>query len=140
LGVNEQGELCVRGPQLSPGYWNNDQETANAYDEDGFFRTGDIARMDEKGYFYIMDRKKDMILVSGFNVYPNEVEEVATSHPDIIEAAAIGIPDQHSGEAVKLFVISRNFALTEQEVIEYCRNQLTGYKVPKSVEFREDLP
>src|SRR5690606_28695289 len=116
LGIGEIGEICIRGPQVSPGYWNRPEETQGAYDKDGFFRSGDIGLMDEQGYIYIKDRKKDMIVVSGFNVYPNEVEAVAVEHPDIIEAAAVGVPDEHSGEAVKLYVITRNKALTEQEV------------------------
>src|SRR5690606_1435856 len=140
LGIGEIGEICIRGPQVSPGYWNRPEETQGAYDKDGFFRSGDIGLMDEQGYIYIKDRKKDMIVVSGFNVYPNEVEAVAVEHPDIIEAAAVGVPDEHSGEAVKLYVITRNKALTEQEVIEHCRGKLTRYKCPKSVEFRDDLP
>lgn len=140
LGIGEVGEICIRGPQVSPGYWNRAEETQGAYDKDGYFRSGDIGLMDEQGYIYIKDRKKDMIVVSGFNVYPNEVEAVAVEHPDIIEAAAVGVPDEHSGEAVKLYVITRNKALTEQEVIEHCRSKLTRYKCPKSVEFRDDLP
>ena len=130
----------MRGPQVSPGYWNRPEETQDAFDEDGFFRTGDIGLVDEQGYIYIKDRKKDMIVVSGFNVYPNEVEDVDVEHSYITEAAAIGVPDEHSGEAVKLFVISKNPALTEQQVIEHCRKKLTRYKCPKSVEFRDDLP
>lgn len=140
LGIGELGEICVRGPQVTPGYWNRPDETAKAFDSDGFLRTGDIGLVDEQGYVYIKDRKKDMIVVSGFNVYPNEVEAVAVEHPDIIEAAAIGIPDEHSGEAVKLFVISRNPGLTQEEVIEHCRKKLTRYKCPRIVEFRTDLP
>lgn len=140
LGIGEVGEICVGGPQVSPGYWNQPEETEKAFDKDGFLRTGDIGLVDEEGYVYIKDRKKDMILVSGFNVYPNEVEAVAVEHPDVVEAAAIGVPDEHSGEVVKLFVISRNPGLTEQEVIDHCRHKLTPYKRPKYVEFRDDLP
>src|SRR5699024_3528844 len=140
LPVNQQGELCIRGPQVTPGYWNNERETAMAFDDDGFFRTGDVGYMDEDGYVYILDRKKDMILVSGFNVYPNEVEAAAVEHPDIIEAGAIGVPHDHSGEAVKLFVVSRNPALTEADVIAHCRQRLSAYKVPRSVVFRDSLP
>ena len=140
LGIGEVGEICVRGPQVSLGYWNRPDETRSAFDEDGFFRTGDIGVVDEQGYLYIRDRKKDMIVVSGFNVYPNEVEAVAAEPPDIVEAAAVGVPDEHSGEVVKLFVISQNPALTEQEVIDFCRQKLTRYKCPKMVEFRNDLP
>jgi len=140
LGVGEVGEICVRGPQVSRGYWNRPDETEKAFDKDGYLRTGDIGLVDEEGYIYIKDRKKDMILVSGFNVYPNEVESVAAEHPDIVEAAAIGVPDEHSGESVKLYVISRNPALTQQQVIDHCRNKLTRYKCPRVVEFRDDLP
>lgn len=140
LGIGEVGEICVRGPQVCSGYWNRPDETAAAFHADGFLRTGDIGLVDEQGYLYIKDRKKDMIVVSGFNVYPNEVEAVAVQHPDIIEAAAVGVPDPHSGEAVKLFVISRNPALTQEQVIEHCRTHLTRYKCPKIVEFRDDLP
>lgn len=140
LGIGEVGEICVRGPQVCSGYWNRPEENEKAFHEDGFLRTGDIGLVDDDGYIYIKDRKKDMIVVSGFNVYPNELEAVAVEHPDIQEAAAIGIPDEHSGEAVKLFVISRNPALTQEEVIAHCRNKLTRYKCPKIVEFRDDLP
>ncbi len=140
LGIGEIGEICVRGPQVTPGYWNRPEETEKAFDKDGFLRTGDIGLIDEQGYIYIKDRKKDMIVVSGFNVYPNEVEAIAVEHPDIVEAAAIGVPDEHSGEAVKLFVISRNPGLTQEQVIEHCRSKLTRYKCPKAVEFRDDLP
>lgn len=140
LSLRESGEICIRGPQVTPGYWHNEAETAKIFDDDGFLRTGDIGYMDEQGYIYILDRKKDMILVSGFNVYPNEVEAAAVQHPDIIEAAAIGVPDARSGEVVKLYVISRNKALSEVQVIEHCRQLLSGYKVPKYVEFRDDLP
>lgn len=140
LAFHENGEICIRGPQVTPGYWNNPQETANVFDSDGFLRTGDMGYMDEQGYVYVLDRKKDMILVSGFNVYPNEVEAAAVQHPDIIEAAAIAVPDERSGEAVKLFVISRNKALTAAEVTAHCRTLLSGYKVPKHIEFRDDFP
>ena len=140
LDIGEVGEICVRGPQVSRGYWNRPDDTEKAFDKDGFLRTGDVGLVDEQGYIYIKDRKKDMILVSGFNVYPNEVEAVAAEHPDIIEAAAVGVPDEHSGEAVKLYVISRNPALTQEQVIEHCRSKLTRYKCPRTVEFRDDLP
>lgn len=140
LPLGETGELCIRGPQVTPGYWQRPDETAKVFDRDGFLRTGDIGYMDEQGYVFLLDRKKDMILVSGFNVYPNEVEAVVAQHPDIVESAAIGIPDEKAGEAVKLYVISRNPDLTEADVIAFCRKNLTGYKVPRSVEFREDLP
>ncbi len=140
LPPGETGELCIRGPQVMKGYWNRPEETAKVLDEHGWLKTGDIARWDEQGYFYIVDRKKDMILVSGFNVYPNEIEDVAVMMPDIVEAAAIGMPDEHSGEVVRLCVVSKNPALTEAEVIEFMRQHLTGYKVPKKVSFHQELP
>ena len=140
LPLGETGELCIRGPQVTPGYWQRPDETAKVFDRDGFLRTGDIGYMDEQGYVFLLDRKKDMILVSGFNVYPNEVEAVAAQHPDIVEAAAVGVPDEKAGEVVKLYVISRNPELTEKDVIAFCRKNLTGYKTPRMVEFREDLP
>lgn len=140
VAPGESGELCIKGPQVTPGYWQQPEETARAFDAEGYLRTGDIGTMDEQGYFYILDRKKDMILVSGFNVYPNEVEAAAAQHPDIIEAAAVGVPDARSGEVVKLFVIPRRPDLTADEVISHCRGLLSAYKVPKHVEFRHDLP
>ncbi|EKU28657.1 MULTISPECIES: long-chain-fatty-acid--CoA ligase [Alcaligenes] len=140
LPLGETGELCIRGPQVTPGYWQRPDETAKVFDRDGFLRTGDIGYMDEQGYVFLLDRKKDMILVSGFNVYPNEVEAVAAQHPDIVEAAAVGVPDEKAGEIVKLYVISRNPELTEKDVIAFCRKELTGYKAPRIVEFRDDLP
>ncbi len=140
LPVGETGELCVRGPQVMAGYWRRPDETRQTMDADGFLRTGDIGYMDERGYFYLRDRKKDMILVSGFNVYPNEVEEAAMTHPDVLEAAAIGIPDEHSGEVVKLFAVRKHPRLTEQMLIQHCRRLLTGYKTPRVVEFRDSLP
>ena len=136
----ESGEICVRGPQVTPGYWNRPEETAKAFHADGFLMTGDIGYVDKQGYVYILDRKKDMILVSGFNVYPNEIEAVAMEHPGVKEAAAIGVPDEHSGEVVKLFVIRKNASLTEEALIKHCRSKLTGYKAPKYVEFRGELP
>ena len=139
LGVGETGELCVRGPQVMAGYWNRPEETARVI-RDGWLHTGDIARIDEQGFVYIVDRKKDMIIVSGFNVYPNEIEDVVASHPDVLEVAAIGVPDKHSGEVVKLFVVRRNDSLTEEDLRNYCRERLTAYKVPKRVEFRSELP
>lgn len=138
--IGESGEICVKGPQVTSGYWNRPDETAKVFDEDGFLLTGDIGYMNDKGYVFILDRKKDMILVSGFNVYPNEVEAAAMEHPGIQEAAAVGIPNGVAGEAVKLYVIRKDPTLTEAEVIAHCRTLLTGYKVPKYVEFREDLP
>ncbi len=140
LALHESGEICVRGPQVSPGYWNRPDETARAFDADGFFRTGDMGVMDEQGYITLLDRKKDMILVSGFNVYPNEVEAAAVQHPDIVEAAAVAIPDARSGEAVRLVVVSRNPALDAAAVIAHCRTLLAGYKVPHEVVFRDSLP
>ncbi len=136
----EPGELAISGPQVMRGYWNRPEETAKVMTSDGFFKTGDIAVMDDKGFFKIVDRKKDMILVSGFNVYPNEVEDAVVTHPGVLEAAAIGIPNEKSGEVVKLFIVKKDKALTEDKVIEHCRSVLTGYKVPKIVEFRDELP
>ncbi|WP_153167014.1 long-chain-fatty-acid--CoA ligase FadD [Thauera sp. 2A1] len=138
--TGSRGELCVKGPQVMRGYWNRPDDTARAFTADGFLRTGDIAVMDERGFVRIVDRKKDMILVSGFNVYPNEVEDVIASHPGVLEVAAVGVPDERSGEAVKVFVVRRDPSLTEQEVIAHCRQNLTGYKVPHRVEFRSELP
>lgn len=140
LPTGQPGELCVRGPQVMKGYWNKPDETARAIMADGFFKTGDVAVMDEKGFLRIVDRKKDMILISGFNVYPNEVEDVVVSHPGVIEAAAIGVPDEHSGEAVKVFVVRKDPNLTKEALIAHCRENLTGYKVPHLIEFREELP
>ncbi|KXI28668.1 long-chain-fatty-acid--CoA ligase FadD [Paraglaciecola hydrolytica] len=135
----EAGEMLVKGPQVMLGYLNRPEAT-NEMIVDGWLSTGDIARCDDDGYFYLVDRKKDMILVSGFNVFPNEIEEVAAMHPDVVEAAAVGVPNEATGELVKLFVVRRNSALTEQMIIEHCRKNLTGYKVPKKVEFRDELP
>ena len=140
LALGEVGEICVRGPQVMKGYWNRPDETKHAIMQDGFFRTGDMGFMDERGYTKIVDRKKDMILVSGFNVYPNEIEEVAAGHPGIVESAAIGIPNEHSGEVVKLFVVRSDLNLTEDDVKAYCAERLTNYKRPREVEFRESLP
>ena len=140
LAQGECGEIAIKGPQVMKGYWNRPEDTAEVMTSDGFFKTGDIGFMDEKGFFQIVDRKKDMILVSGFNVYPNEVEDVVVSHPKVLEAAAIGVPNEKSGEVVKIFVVKKQADLTEEELIEFCKTELTGYKVPKSVEFREELP
>jgi long-chain acyl-CoA synthetase len=134
------GEICAKGPQVMAGYWNRPDETANVMTADGFFRTGDIGVMDERGYTKIVDRKKDMILVSGFNVFPNEIEEVIASHPGVLECAVIGVEDAKSGEAVKAFIVKKDPNLTSEEVIKFCGTQLTGYKVPKQIEFRTDLP
>jgi long-chain acyl-CoA synthetase len=140
LGINQVGEICVRGPQVMAGYWNRPDETAKVMIGKDLLRTGDIGRIDERGLVYIEDRKKDMILVSGFNVYPNEVESVAVTHPGVLEAAAIAQPDEKSGEVVALFVVKKDPNLTEQELIEHCRKSLTGYKVPRHVYFRNELP
>ncbi len=140
LPVGSTGEIAIRGPQVMAGYWNRPDETAKVMTPDGFFRTGDIGIMDADGYTKIVDRKKDMILVSGFNVYPNEVEAVVAGHPGVLECAAVGVPDQASGEAVKLFVVKKDPALTERDVMDYCKEHLTGYKKPKYIEFRTDLP
>jgi long-chain acyl-CoA synthetase len=141
LGINEVGEICVRGPQVMKGYWNMPDETAKVMTADGWFRTGDMGLVDPKGYVRITDRKKDLILVSGFNVYPNEVEDVVVMHPGVMECAAIGIPDERSGEAVKVVVVRKDPNLTEKELVEHCRKHLTGYKVPRHIEFRsEPLP
>lgn len=134
------GEIAVRGPQVMAGYWQRDDETAKVMTPDGFFKTGDIGIMDARGYTKIVDRKKDMILVSGFNVYPNEVEDVVASHPGVLEVACVGVPDANSGEAVKLYVVKRDAALTTDQLTAYCKEQLTGYKRPKFIEFRETLP
>ena len=140
LPVGGTGEIAIRGPQVMAGYWNRPDETAKVMTADGFFRSGDIGVMDADGYTKIVDRKKDMILVSGFNVYPNEVEGVVASHPGVLECAVVGVPDDNSGEAVKLFVVKKDPALTEKELMEFCKEQLTGYKKPKYIEFRADLP
>ncbi|WP_334017738.1 long-chain fatty acid--CoA ligase [Burkholderia gladioli] len=138
--LGQPGEICIRGPQVMAGYWNRPDETAKVMMADGFFKSGDIGVMDERGYVKIVDRKKDMILVSGFNVYPNEVEDVVASHPGVFEVAAVGVPDEHSGEAVKLFVVKKDPALTDQDLIAYCKERLTGYKRPRFIEFRTELP
>ncbi|MBN8480226.1 MAG: AMP-binding protein [Xanthomonadales bacterium] len=140
LAVGGVGELCVRGPQVMKGYWNRPEETAKVIDASGWLHTGDIARMDERGFFYIVDRKKDMILVSGFNVYPNEIEDVVALLPGVLEVAAIGVPDEKSGEAVKLVVVKKDPSLTADDIRTHCRNELTGYKQPRYIEFRDSLP
>ncbi|MCG8434821.1 MAG: AMP-binding protein, partial [Gammaproteobacteria bacterium] len=140
LGLNEVGEICIRGPQVMRGYWNRPGETDKVLSADGWLRTGDMGKMDERGYIYIVDRKKDMILVSGFNVYPNEVEDIVAMHEGVLEVAAVGVPDERSGEVVKVFVVKKNPDLTEEELREHCKENLTGYKVPKFVEFRSELP
>ena len=140
LPVGEVGELCIRGPQVMRGYWQRAEDTAEAIDADGWLHTGDMAKMDEKGFFYIVDRKKDMILVSGFNVYPNEVEDVIAMMPGVLEVAAIGVPDEKSGEAVKVVIVRKDPALTAEQVKAHAREHLTGYKHPRIVEFRTELP
>ena len=140
LALGEVGEICIRGPQVMAGYWNRPDETAKAMTADGFFRTGDMGFMDSHGYTKIVDRKKDMIIVSGFNVYPNELEEVAVQHPGVLEVAAVGVPDEHSGEVPKLFVVKKDPNLTAEDLLDYCRQNLTGYKRPKLIEFRTELP
>jgi long-chain acyl-CoA synthetase len=138
--IGEPGELCVRGLQVTTGYWQRDDETEQAFFADGWFRTGDIAKRGEGGYLFLLDRRKDMILVSGFNVFPNEIEDVVSLHPGVLEAAAIGVPDEKTGEAVKLVVVRKDPALTADDVRAHCREQLTGYKQPRLIEFRDSLP
>ncbi|HRP96799.1 MAG TPA: long-chain-fatty-acid--CoA ligase [Rhodocyclaceae bacterium] len=140
VALGQPGELCVRGPQVTRGYWNRPDETAKVFTADGFLRTGDIATVDEGGFVRIVDRKKDMILVSGFNVFPNEIEDVVAGLPGVLEVAAIGVPDDRTGEAVKLFVVRKDAGLTREAVIAHCKENLTAYKVPHLVEFRDELP
>jgi len=140
LPIGEVGEICIRGPQLMAGYWNRPDETALAMTEDGFFKTGDIGWMNEQGYVKIIDRKKDMVLVSGFNVYPSEVEDVISMLPGVLECGVVGVPDEASGEAVKAFIVKRDMQLSAEDVINHCKEQLTNYKRPKYIEFRDELP
>ncbi|KMN83682.1 long-chain fatty acid--CoA ligase [Chromobacterium sp. LK11] len=140
VAPGEQGELCIRGPQVMRGYWNRPDETAKVLSPDGFLATGDMAMLTTDGFVKLVDRKKDMILVSGFNVYPNEIEDVVAGHAGVLEVACIGVPDDKSGEVVKVFVVRKDRALTEKDIIQHCRDNLTGYKVPKLVEFRDELP
>lgn len=140
VAINEVGEICIRGPQVMEGYWQRPADTAETMLPGGWLRTGDIGRMDEDGYIFIEDRKKDMILVSGFNVYPNEIENVIVELDGILEAAAIGLPDERSGEIVKIFAVRKHDGVTEQDIIDHCRENLTGYKRPRVVEFRDELP
>jgi len=140
LPLGSVGEIAIRGPQVMAGYWNRPDETAKVMTPDGYFKSGDVGIMDEKGYVKIVDRKKDMILVSGFNVYPNELEGVIAAHPGVLECAVIGVPDEHSGEAVKVFVVKKDPALTAEQLMDYCKRELTGYKKPKYIEFRSELP
>ena len=140
LPVGEAGELCVKGPQVMKGYWQRPEATAETITEDGWLKTGDMAVILENGYMKIVDRKKDMIIVSGVNVDPNEIGDVVSGHPDIVECAAVGIPDEVAGEQVKIFAVSTNPSLTGKEITDFCRERLTAYKVPKLVEFRDELP
>ncbi|WP_209587028.1 long-chain-fatty-acid--CoA ligase [Massilia sp. BHUDP2] len=140
MGIGQIGEIAIRGPQVMAGYWNRPDETAKVMTPDGFFKSGDVGIMDADGYVKIVDRKKDMILVSGFNVYPNELEGVIAGHPGVLECAVIGVPDEHSGEAVKVFVVRKDPNLTAEQLMDYCKQQFTGYKKPKYIEFRDELP
>jgi len=140
VALGQPGEIAIRGPQVMAGYWNRPEETAQVMTADGFFKSGDIGVMDTRGFVKIVDRKKDMILVSGFNVYPNEVEAVVAMHPGVLECACVSVPDEHSGEAVKLFVVRKDPALTAEDLMSFCKEQLTGYKRPKYIEFRTELP
>ena len=138
--IGEPGELCIKGPQVMKGYWQRPEETRKSFTEDGWLKTGDMAVIQDDGYIRIVDRKKDMIIVSGFNVYPNEIEDVVSSHPGVVECAAVGVPDSKSGEVVKVYAVKAKDSVTEKEIKDYCRERLTAYKVPKAVEFRDDLP
>jgi long-chain acyl-CoA synthetase len=140
LGMGAEGEICVRGPQVMRGYWQQPSETSKVIGPGGWLRTGDIGIMDDRGFVRITDRKKDMILVSGFNVFPNEVEGVLASHPGVSECAVIGVPDPLTGEAVKAFVVKKDPQLTPDAIVQFCRQSLTNYKVPKQIEFRTSLP
>lgn len=140
VAIGSSGELCIKGPQVMAGYWNRPDETALVFTKDGFLKTGDIARMDEEGFIYLVDRKKDMIVVSGFNVYPNEVEQVIGLHPGVLEVGVVGVADEESGERVKACIVKKDPGLTAEQVIAHCREHLTAYKVPKIVEFCDDLP
>ena len=136
----QSGEIAIKGPQVMAGYWQRPDETEKVMTADGWFKSGDIGVVDERGYFKIVDRKKDMILVSGFNVYPNELEGVIAAHPGVLECACVGVPDEHSGEAVKVFVVRKDPNLTVDTLMAYCKEQFTGYKRPKYIEFRDELP
>lgn len=140
VAIGDSGELCIKGPQVMLGYWNRPDETAKTFTSDGWLKTGDIATIDNAGFVRIVDRKKDMIIVSGFNVYPNEIEDTLTAHPGVQEAAVVGVPDPATGEAVRAYVVRKDLNLTKDELIKYCRTQLTGYKIPKQIEFRNELP
>ena len=136
----ESGEICIKGPQVMTGYYQQAEETQKSFTADGYFRTGDIGVMDHNGFFKIIDRKKDMIIVSGFNVFPNELENVISTCPGVVECAAVGIEDEQQGESIKIFVVKNDPTLTEADVAAFCKQQLTGYKRPKYIEFRDDLP
>ena len=138
--LGQPGEIAIKGPQVMAGYWQRPDETAKVMTTDGYFKSGDVGIVDARGYFKIVDRKKDMILVSGFNVYPNEVEEVASACPGVLECAAIGVPDEKTGEAVKLVVVRKDPQLTEAQILAYCRANMTAYKQPRVIEFRDELP
>jgi len=138
--LGQPGEIAIRGPQVMAGYWNRPDETEKVMTPDGFFKSGDVGIMDERGYIRIVDRKKDMILVSGFNVYPNEIEQVIATHPGVVECAVVGVPDERSGEAVKVFVVRKDPALSAEQLMEFCKENFTGYKKPKYIEFRDELP
>jgi long-chain acyl-CoA synthetase len=140
VAQGEPGELCARGPHMTTGYWQQPAETRDAFFDDGWFRTGDIAKVDGQGYYFLLDRRKDMILVSGFNVFPNEVEDVVSMHPGVLEAAVVGMPDEKCGEAVRLVVVRKDPDLSEDDLRAHCRQHLTGYKQPTRIEFRDSLP
>ena len=140
VALGQAGEIAIRGPQVMSGYWNRPDETAKVMTADGYFKSGDVGIMDERGFVKIVDRKKDMILVSGFNVYPYELEGVIAAHPGVLECACVGVPDEHSGEAVKVFVVRKDPNLTVETLMAYCKEQFTGYKRPKYIEFRDELP
>jgi long-chain acyl-CoA synthetase len=140
VAMGQPGEIAIKGPQVMAGYWQRPDETAKVMTADGYFKTGDVGIMDERGYFKIVDRKKDMVLVSGFNVYPNEVEDVVASCPGVMECAVVGVADEKTGEAVKLVIVKKDEALTEAQVREFCKANMTGYKQPKVIEFRTELP
>ena len=140
LPLGQAGEICIKGPQVMTEYWNMPEETRNVFTSDGYFRSGDIGFMDDQGYVKIIDRKKDMIIVSGFKVFPNEVEEVLSLMPGVLECAVIGTPDEETGETVKAFIVKRDESLSEEQVLAYCKQQLTNYKRPKKVIFRTELP
>ena len=138
--LGQPGEIAIKGPQVMAGYWQRPDETDKVMTADGYFKTGDVGVTDERGYFKIVDRKKDMIIVSGFNVYPNEIEDVVSQIPGVLECAAVGVPDAKTGEGIKLVIVKKNPELSEEQVREYCRANLTGYKQPRLIEFRTDLP